>query len=894
MDSLKTDDTNRYPCPHPKCNKSFTRREHLSRHKLNHWPKEIFKCTYRSPEGGTVCNRTFVRRDLLVRHKKRHQRANGRLSIAIAHDNNGLAESDAEAPEAPKAPEAPEAPQVQQVWQVLQEPSWDTLYSRTGTNTILEERLPQRQSLEQFVNWIFEGDKTAKRDPTDVTLQFPLQHAVETVDPGATNVSTSILDDFPSQQSSRLISNDVVEDPLAALIQELVTPPPPLDVASINNALDNPTGLPPYEQENFSGTIRDNVRSQKNKVNSLRVQVASDEQMEAAASPSNKSANLARTLNMSPSFFSTDPLQKYKMSPRTLDCMIEIIPALSKVPIEDIEKGIKSFWLNFHPQYPILHKPSFQISLQPPVLLLSMTMIGASFLGSEYKEKLSDVICLPLRWVIFSHEDFQPPSETYIIYSLLLLECYEKANTSRYLHERSYLHHGTTIQLLRRTPSLGGHPLHFKTERFLKDKNTDDIFCEWIQFEFLKRTAFFAFYVDATHAVVFGYTNLFINCDQMQLSLPCSDEIWESSELDYSSLIAHGFGQRPTRFLDALKGLMQITLKEIQDQNSQTEAAARLSELIPSRYGSKILLAGIISMMFHFQQQSNDTGLLNVFHNANSTLSWQEMISHSIDLWETSILKGCGNSKNFSESIPTDLADPSLSFLVSERETKCKLPAYHMAQITMRIFQYDYTIFAGAPWRMNVKTGKEEYELVSLRLQHFSQDPMIGGVTLVYAYQFLFEVFDEGKSMDYDPNVDCNMARPQTLTLVILLIWGYNFARHGPEADVWDDFKRDKSQYVPKETASSYISRLARHLKLNSSSDVARYRDQVKKKALILHDLTDTNNVCGLLCHMRDIFGSNYWELSRELARLFDNCIERSMGRKSITCPNMYSSQSKG
>lgn len=70
----------RFRCPHPECNKTFSRQEHLSRHKLNHWPKEIYVCSYVLPTTNAPCNKTFVRKDLLIRHEKRHSKVKNRLS----------------------------------------------------------------------------------------------------------------------------------------------------------------------------------------------------------------------------------------------------------------------------------------------------------------------------------------------------------------------------------------------------------------------------------------------------------------------------------------------------------------------------------------------------------------------------------------------------------------------------------------------------------------------------------------------------------------------------------------------------------------------------------------------------------------------------------------------
>ncbi|KAJ5730685.1 Krueppel c2h2-type zinc finger protein [Penicillium malachiteum] len=55
-----------YKCTEPGCGKGFLRPEHLSRHRLNHRPKQIYQCPN--------CPKRFVRNDLLRRHQKRHER----------------------------------------------------------------------------------------------------------------------------------------------------------------------------------------------------------------------------------------------------------------------------------------------------------------------------------------------------------------------------------------------------------------------------------------------------------------------------------------------------------------------------------------------------------------------------------------------------------------------------------------------------------------------------------------------------------------------------------------------------------------------------------------------------------------------------------------------------
>ncbi|GAA5894053.1 uncharacterized protein JCM6883_003708 [Sporobolomyces salmoneus] len=56
----------RYACDYEGCTKSFSRPDHLNRHKLNHNPTTIFNCDR--------CTKTFVRQDLLSRHSERHDK----------------------------------------------------------------------------------------------------------------------------------------------------------------------------------------------------------------------------------------------------------------------------------------------------------------------------------------------------------------------------------------------------------------------------------------------------------------------------------------------------------------------------------------------------------------------------------------------------------------------------------------------------------------------------------------------------------------------------------------------------------------------------------------------------------------------------------------------------
>lgn len=263
----------------------------------------------------------------------------------------------------------------------------------------------------------------------------------------------------------------------------------------------------------------------------------------------------------------------------------------------------------------------------------------------------------------------------------------------------------------------------------------------------------------------------------------------------------------------------------------------------------------------------------------------------------------------------TDNALLDIDLLGIEDQTLCKIPVYHVVQIVLRIFHNDYYIFAGAPWRMNVRLDKDEYKVVANRVLRFAQNPYNGGVAIIHAFQFLFQMFlkvektpDNKEKItfkNYDINSDFIITRPNTVALTSVLIWCYNFVLHGPEARVWDNSGSDlqdneqsqkiaeknsktKSDYNPVESFEEYLTRMYHCIHIDTNVDVVRYQAEIWNKATQLQTIPNMNNMCGMMQFMRDTYKQSYWDLGREFGNLFDNCLERSLGRDSPTCFNMY------
>lgn len=104
-------------------------------------------------------------------------------------------------------------------------------------------------------------------------------------------------------------------------------------------------------------------------------------------------------------------LNQHIVDERKRQQLVSLIPSLELNPdfgLAQIENCIECYWLLYHSQYPILHRPSFNVSEAHPLLILAMVMMGATMRGAmglsnlQNPIELSNQIAIPLRWLIFS------------------------------------------------------------------------------------------------------------------------------------------------------------------------------------------------------------------------------------------------------------------------------------------------------------------------------------------------------------------------------------------------------------------------------------------------------------------------------------------------------------
>ncbi|KAK6003264.1 hypothetical protein QM012_001109 [Aureobasidium pullulans] len=127
-----------------------------------------------------------------------------------------------------------------------------------------------------------------------------------------------------------------------------------------------------------------------------------------------------------------------------------------------LEECLSSFWAKVAIQLPVIHQQTFSNDDCQMLLLLAILMLGAGQVVRSHSvgtrkdyRALADLIAINLRWEIFP--EAEPPITLWVAQVLLLLEFYEKMFSTRRLHERAYIHHASTLALLRRGSPMVGH-----------------------------------------------------------------------------------------------------------------------------------------------------------------------------------------------------------------------------------------------------------------------------------------------------------------------------------------------------------------------------------------------------------------------------------------------------
>ena len=538
--------------------------------------------------------------------------------------------------------------------------------------------------------------------------------------------------------------------------------------------------------------------------------------------------------------------------------------------LRSMQTYIGSYWYHFHPQMPILHKPTFSADKTQNLLLVAIIAIGASCLDkvhgpnvTQAGAEFSNFLAWHLRGEIFKHVDFLPPAKLWVFQTLLLLEVYEKMYSTRVLHERAHIHHGTTLTLMRRGSSLIGRsaldsPPTVKDDTPGTDpsinqassaQNPEQWWNHWITNEATRRVAFAAFIIDSIHATMFGHSATMV-AHEMKLQLPCDETLWSATSSADVGRIEHNLantGIKPMTFFDGLKN----TLKG--------------KPVRTNSFGRTAIMAGLLSVSWHMNQRDVQVHHLGALKALGGKDIWRGPLTKAFDSWKN----------DFDQSIGKDSVPPSMPYplgkLDEENIFESRTVLHHLAHIAMHVDVVSCQIFAKAGRLLGRTTLPSDYAIAQKRIRdNWAPRPSARHATF-YALKFLSQVLmpdlagSHRNSMTnslegaapYSARDDFLLNRPWVLYFASLIVWSYGYALDGP-------VKSTPSLYSPEEQLYDMRAFLTR---------VGGIQDPRE-----LEHMKDRNACLGMLYVLQAMFEKCRWELLHEAAGLLGNCINMLRG----------------
>ncbi|KAJ6262349.1 Zinc finger protein [Drechslerella dactyloides] len=543
--------------------------------------------------------------------------------------------------------------------------------------------------------------------------------------------------------------------------------------------------------------------------------------------------------------------------------------------LNSMQLYISLFWQHFHPQLPILHRPTFAADKTENILLLAIIAIGAACVDRTHFPQLapaaadlSCVLAMNLRWQIFDHADFRPPAKLWIFQALILLETHEKMYSTRQLHERAHIHHATTLTLMRRGSSLQGRcaldsPPSIRDEKIGGNTTShssgastpDEWWNHWIASEATKRAAFAAFVLDSVHATMFGHSAVMV-AHEMRLALPCDEALWtatSSAEVGRLKQALYNNGVKPIMFLEGLKRTL----------NGGTVRT--------NSFGRTIIMAGLLSVSWHMNQRDLQVNSLGV-GQLGAKEKWRGSLTRAFDLWLSDFDKSLHSKIPATERGSHDEPNfymPNHDLDVEHDNVfESRTVLHHLAHMAMHVDIVDLQIYAGAKRLLGRSIGGNDSTLASKKMKDWANTARARDA-VYYALQFLRQVLlptapvmphedSSSAPTSYVARDDYLLNRPWVLYFATLVVWAYGVALDGPlQAPI----------YVPQTSQE-------RH------RDMRNYLIRVghRKSPDELSDITDRNRNLGLLLVLQKMFGEMRWELLQEASKLLGQCIEISKG----------------
>lgn len=576
---------------------------------------------------------------------------------------------------------------------------------------------------------------------------------------------------------------------------------------------------------------------------------------------------------------------------------------------------LAAYWDVFHTQYLMLHRPSFNTETAEPLLLCAMLLVGAmhSALSLQWlaekkhcpEYEFCMAVATPLRFALFQHPEFKLPVRVWILQALNLLEYVEKNYLLRRMHERAHIHHGTTVQLLRRLPLLGGNPLvknkvadHAASSAEESDgtemeepaSNDQALFDKWVESELMKRVTFMTFYWDTIDYIKFRHHPQIPFFQLQLLNLPCDDDsIWNSAEVCglFRKVVKR---QRKLLRMGGLKDPARI-------RPGMNFLAALKRAMKPRRTGkvlmftSAILFGGLVLVMHQMQQAELQLAFAFFIGRDKANGAWKRLLSDAMDAWDSLFIRD---------------------------DRMCVFPMYHLAPIIGMgdVNHYDIAIFGGSPGNQSVEATLKDLAIVQRKLNAMWRTRKLAGDLLnmksvVHSLWLLWRLMllpmDEEPVMhDWHADHDYHDAM-YAVSIATLVLWCYAYLKYGTESLVYEEMPVEELRRfevvspLAAEDGYRYLQRVRQelvYLANKEKPDVyvlhrqgargVRTCDIVTKYCDLLPSVLEQQNISGLCFLVGTRLLQSQWQIVRENAKLIINCGLRSIGKTAVQCPDLF------
>ncbi|KAK7590010.1 hypothetical protein V3481_008968 [Fusarium oxysporum f. sp. vasinfectum] len=701
----------RHQCPKPGCGKSFSRPSHLARHALNHSAVE-FECHR--------CAASFKRRDLLERHRARHaskDRLAGGLGLGILrtkrHRRGRLMMALSSQGVEPLTPSS-----------VQLRTGMNGLSANGITSSIIPEHGAVAGSDESTIGTF--------QQMTERSASFDAATSAET-EPHEGILSTDGFDflelgDMYHDSTFDFMHFNVTGNPHpSGTFQDLSLVPGQDDLPVLpSNSFD-------FDQDQQSSHPIQDAPALNSSI--MRTPTASqspdpDEELSGLPSAGSQSKEAIETSSNSAEVDSLCSLGRLGLNNLHLtetkrgeilgliNDMRPVYPngtsideSTADLSLVRMQEYLDLFFTNFNSCYPMIHTLTLEVLDTEPLFLLSMIVLGATYKEKE-DHQLSVCLYDAMTPYIMSGVSGIKVPDLSILQAFMVLECYGMYRAGAYQRENAIIMHTFLFNAIRRLSRY-----HVRARIMVPDLRTDHE-KDWKAFAYLeqyKRLILFIFMWDTQNVSYYSFMPS-MSTQSIQVSLPCSKELWEAEDEDAWRAIVSSKTDPPM-----INNMVKDFIEDGGSIWSETLDSLSLS----------FILHGLMSMcndMVHFHNQSIYLGNASQGNDND----WRGRMTAALELWKTKYdAYAMGTRQTIDE-------DSSLHEF--RQENVAFLALYHTAHIVVNADIRHLQIAAGAEAIFgHVVTSTEHEESTKVVMEWVRLSPESAGHAVWHAAQMIRE-----------------------------------------------------------------------------------------------------------------------------------------------------------